>query len=445
MTPIIPGTAGIAPPAGDSMNRFRLLALLLVLAFPSPPLRAENWPQFRGPTGLGYTAERDLPVEWGGPDGKNVLWKSPLAGEGHASPIVWGDRVFITTALWPKDTADRKKVIPEHHVLAYRASDGKALWDTKVPPGPWLRDDFRSGPGGGYAAPTPCTDGERIFVLFGSSVAAALDLDGKVLWRKEIVPHTFDVTVGSSPVLHGDTVIILCAMAKKEDSRIVALDRATGSPRWETRLPKTGFGHATPVIIDVSGKPQMVIVASGMSTTPEAIQSFDPSNGRRIWWCEGAGDASSPAFGAGVLYADSGRGSPGWGIDPTGAGDVTRTHVRWKVAQVPEGIGSPIIVGERVYRLHSPAILKCWKAASGEEAWAKRLEGIGTTWASPIADPAGRIWFASSGKSFVIETGPEPKVLAAGDLGDPNHASPAASGGRLFLAGVKAIYCVGRE
>jgi len=111
---------------------------------------------------------------------------------------------------------------------------------------------------------------------------------------------------------------------------------------------------------------------------------------------------------------------------------------------VPEGIGSAIIVGDRVYRLHSPGILKCWKASSGEDVYAKRLEGIGTTWASPIADGAGRIWFASGGKSFVLEAGPEPKVLATSDLGDPNHASPAASGGRLFIAGVKAIYCIGR-
>jgi outer membrane protein assembly factor BamB len=245
--------------------------------------------------------------------------------------------------------------------------------------------------------------------------------------------------------MFGDTVILLSAMARKEDSRIVALDKASGDVLWETPLPGTGFGHSTPVIIDVQGKPQMVIAASGMSTTAEAIQSFDPASGRRIWWCQGAGDAASPAFGSGILYADSGRGSPGWGIDPTGTGDVTATHIRWKVPQVPEGIGSPIIVGEHVYRLHEPGILKCWKASSGEQVYAKRLEGITTTWASPVADPAGRIYFASAGRSFVIQAGPEPTVLATNDLGDPNHASPAASGGRIYLVGLKAVWCVGRR
>jgi outer membrane protein assembly factor BamB len=422
---------------------FVLLCALAAAAL--APLRAENWPQFRGPTGLGTTQEENLPLSWGGPDGAGVLWKSPLVGEGHASPIVWNDHVFVSTARWPAEVKDRTKTIPEHHVLAYRASDGTLLWDTRVAPGPWLRDDFRSGPGGGYAAPTPCTDGERVFAAFGSSVLAALDFAGQVRWRKEIVPHTFDVTFGSSPILFGDTVILLLAMAKKEDSRVVAFEKASGEVRWETRLPGTGFGHSTPVIIDVKGKPQMVIVASGMSTTADAIQSFDPASGKRLWWCQGAGDAASPAFGSGILYADSGRGSPGWGIDPTGAGDVTATHVRWKVPQVPEGIGSPIIVGEHVYRLHDPGILKCWKAASGEPVYAKRLEGLTTTWASPIADRSGRIYFASAGRSVVIQAGPEPTILATNDLGDPNHASAAVAGAKIYLVGTKAVTCVGRK
>jgi outer membrane protein assembly factor BamB len=424
------------------MSRVWIPVLVLLAVV---PLRAEDWPQFRGPTGLGYTQEKELPISWGGPGGENVLWKSPLVGEGHASPIIWGDRVFITTASWPADVKERSKVIPEHHVLAYRLGDGKLLWDTRVPPGPWLRDDFRSGPGGGYAAPTPCTDGQRLFVVFGSSVLAALDLDGKITWRKEIVPHTFDVTVGSSPVLFGETVIFLCAMAKREDSRLVAFGKATGDVRWETRLPSTGFGHSTPIVIEVERKPEIIVVSSGMSPSSEAVQAFDPATGRRIWWCQGAGDAASPAFGAGILYADSGRGGPGWAIDPTGAGEVTATHVRWKVPQVPEGIGSPIIVGANVYRLHDPGVLKCWKASSGEQVYAKRLEGITTTWASPVADPAGRIFFASAGKSFVLQAGPEPVILATNDLGDPNHGSPAVSGGRMILAGKTSVFCIGRK
>jgi outer membrane protein assembly factor BamB len=425
-------------------RRARLLWIVLAAAS-LHGLRAGDWPQFRGPTGLGYTTETELPVSWSGASGENVLWKSPLTGEGHASPIVRGERVFVCTVRWGPDVKDRTRVIPEHHVLAYSARDGRPLWDTLVPPGPWLRDDFRSGPGGGYAAPTPCTDGRLVFAVFGSSVIAALDFEGKIAWRKEIIPYTFDVTIGSSPILFGDTVILLCAMAKKQDSRIVGFEKASGAVRWETPLPETSFGHSTPIVIDVRGQPQMVIAAGGMSTAPEALQSFDPATGKRIWWCEGSGEAASPAFGAGILYADSGRGGPGRAIDPTGEGNVTATHVRWKVPQVPEGIGSPIIVDGRIYRLHEPGVLKCWQAADGRQVAAQRLEGVTTTWASPIADAASRVFFASAGKSFVIQAGPEPRIIATNDLGDPNHASPAVAGGRMYLLGTKSLYCIGRK
>ena len=143
----------------------------------------------------------------------NVLWKSPLHGQGHASPIVWNDRVFVCTAFWPATVREREKVIPEQHVGCYRLTDGKLLWDTIVPPGPWLRKDFRSGPGGGYAAATPTTDGKLVYCAFGSAAIAALDFQGKVIWKKDIIPYTFDVTLGSSPILYQDTVILLCAMA----------------------------------------------------------------------------------------------------------------------------------------------------------------------------------------------------------------------------------------
>ncbi len=407
--------------------------------------RGEDWPQFRGPTGLGYTTQTTLPIKWGGADNENVLWKSPLVGEGHASPIVSGERLFVCTARWAEAVKDRKAVIPEQHVLCYSTTDGKLLWDAIVEPGPWLRNDFRSGPGGGYAAPTPATDGQRVFVVFGSSVIAALDFEGRVVWRKEIAPHTFDVTVGSSPVLFEDTVLMLCAMANKKDSKLIAYDKADGSIRWEAALPQAGFAHSTPVKIDVGGKPQLVIAASGGGEADRGIQGLDPRNGEALWWCRVGGEAASPAFGAGILYCDNGRGGPGVAIDPSGLGDITKTHIKWRVNQIPEAIGSPIIVGQRVYRLHTPNILKCWRADSGEQVYAQRLERLTSTWASPIADAAGRLYFATAGVSYVIQTGDEFSALATNDLGDPNHASPAVSNGKLFLVGTRHVFCVGTK
>jgi outer membrane protein assembly factor BamB len=405
----------------------------------------DNWPQFRGPTGLGYTTEKNLPVTWGGKEDENVLWKSPLVGQGHASPIVWGGRVFICTANWPADVKQREKVIPEHHVLCYNAADGKLLWDVQVPPGPWVRSDFRSGPGGGYACPTPTTDGKLVYCAFGSSVIAALDFQGKIVWRKEIVPFTFDVTIGGSPVLYGNTVVLLCAMAKKEDSKLMAFGKFSGEVKWEAKFPKMGFGHSTPLVIQVKGKPQMLVLASGGGAANDALIAVDPADGKRLWSCWGGGDASSPAFGAGIVYFDSGRGGPGVAVDPTGEGDVTATHIKWKVEQVPEGLASPVVVGQSVYRLHGPNIVKCWDAATGKQVFAGRLDGLYTSWASPVVDPAGRIFFATGGKSYVIQAGPELKVLATNDLGDGNHCSPAVAGGRMFLVGMKNVYCVGKK
>ncbi len=423
----------------------RWTCICLALTILLRDIQAEDWPQFRGPTGLGHSPQTTLPIEWGGTENTNVVWKSPLVGEGHASPIVSGNRLFVCTARWPESVTDRKTTIPEHHVLCYSVADGKLLWDVEVDAGPWRRDDFRSGPGGGYAAPTPATDGKRVYVVFGSSVIAAIDFDGKIAWRNEIKPHNFDVTVGSSPILHEDTVLMLCAMTNRKDSRLIAYNKADGSIRRETPLPQAGFAHSTPVKIDVAGNPQLIIAASGGGESDGGIQSLDPGSGAVLWSCRGGGEAASPAFGAGIVYCDNGRGGPGVAIDPTGSGDVTKTHIKWRVNQVPEGIGSPTIVGNRVYRLHTPNILKCWDVETGQQVYAQRLDKLTSSWASPIADGSGRLYFATAGVSYVIQTGDDFKVLAINDLGDPNHASAAASNGKLFLVGTRHVFCVGAK
>jgi outer membrane protein assembly factor BamB len=175
------------------------------------------------------------------------------------------------------------------------------------------------------------------------------------------------------------------------------------------------------------------------------VQSFDPENGQRLWWCRGGGDAASAAYGAGIVYCDSGRGGPGIAIDPRGEGDVTATHIQWRINNVPEGIGSPIIVDDLVYRLHNPNVLRCWRAADGEEVYAERLERLSSNWASPVGDGDGRLYFASAGVSCVVQAGPEFRLLATNDLDDPNDASAAVSGGWLFLAGTRNVYCIGTK
>ena len=418
------------------------MVVIIAIAGSAPVSQAENWPGFRGPTGLGYTQEKNLPTTWGGPENKNILWKAPLKGQGHAGPIVWADRVFICTVNWPPTVTDRKKVIPDHHLACYNAGTGNLLWDTIIPPGPWLRTDFRSGPGGGYAAATPTTDGKLVYCAFASSVLAAVDFKGNIVWRKEILPHTFDVTLASSPVLYQDTLILFCAMSKKADSRVVAFDKTTGDIKWQTKLPDVGFGHSTPLIIRVNDKPQMLLLASAMNDSPCAMKSFDPSNVKRLWWCRGQGDVASPAYASGIVYFDSGRGGPGIAVDPTGTGDVSETHIRWTGQYIPEALSSPTIVGEHIYRLFRPDRLECRDLKTGNLIYTEKMPKISTAWASPIADPQGRLFFANAGKSYVIQTGPKFKILATNDLLEGNHPSPAAANGKIFLAGTENIYSI---
>ena len=269
----------------------------------------DTWPGWRGPTGLGTSDEKNLPLTWGGKGDENVLWKSPLPGTtakgkpkrdlNQSSPIVWKDRVFVTAAFWPDGVAQTE--FPEQHVACYAAADGKPLWDVTVPPGPWQLKDLR----GGYAAPTPCTDGTRVYALFGSSVLAALDFDGKEVWRKEVTPHAWDVCVGTSPVLAGGCVLVLADGTKPADSRLIAFDPKTGDIKWEKKRPDANFNHTTPVLVDVGGKPQLLVAASG------AVQGLNPTDGEVIWTAKNKGDVPTPAFADGLVYAENGRGGRG--------------------------------------------------------------------------------------------------------------------------------------
>jgi outer membrane protein assembly factor BamB len=407
---------------------------LLVASFAA----GEDWPSWRGPTGQGLSSEKGLPLKWGGKDAHNVRWKVPLPGQqpgarpdqNQSSPIVRDGRVFVTMSYWPKGV-DRKE-FPEHHVACYRARDGRLLWDTQVAHGPWSRaSDLR----GGYTAPTPAADSERVYVVFGSSVLAALDFKGTLLWRKEIVPYKFDVAVSSSPVLYQDTVLLQCDQVKGF-SRLLAFERKSGEQKWMHKRPQDGFSHSTPVLVRIKGKPELLMAAAG------AVQGVDPADGTVRWWCSARGDTVSPVYGAGLVYLDSGRGGPGVAVDPNGSGDVTSTHRKWRINHIPEGFSSPVIVDKYLYRLCNPASLRCYRLADGKEIYNLRLPGVSTA-SSPIVTADDRIYLASAGKSYVLKAGPDHEMLAANDLGDASQASAAVAAGCIFLKGRTHLYCIG--
>ena len=351
---------------------------------------------------------------------EELVWRVAIA-PGHSTPCVVREHIFFTTF-------ENEQLF----TVALDRATGREHWRQRAP-AERLESFHRTG---SPAVATPACDGERVYVIFGSSVLAALGLDGKLVWRKEIVPFDFDVAIGTSPVLHGETIILQCDGVKKS-SRLIAYDRKTGAVTWEQKRPQNEFSHSTPVVARIGDKDQLLVAASN------ALQGVDPSSGKVLWSCAGKGDTVSPVFGSGIVYCDSGRGGLAVAVDPSGTGDVTASLRKW-TAQLPEGFSSPVIVGEYLYRLNNPGFLKCCKLASGEVVFNERLDGVATA-PSPITTADGRIYLASSGKSYVVKAGPKLEVLAVNDLGDGSEASAAIAGGRLYFKGQKYLYCIGKK
>jgi outer membrane protein assembly factor BamB len=390
---------------------------------------AANWPQWRGPNCTGVTEEKGFPTTWGGKDKANILWKVelPKNEESPSSPIVWGDRVFVTTSL--KDDG--------HRVTCYARSGGKLLWDTPIEKGPWKKTD----PRGGVCAPSPCTDGEHVFALFGTAVLAALDCsDGRIVWKRPLELTSFDVAMGSSPVLFGDTVILYSGLRNKE-SNLTAFEKKTGNAKWVLKFPQVDFGHTTPAFATIGGKTQLIVSVNRRSA---GIIGVDPAKGELLWSAPGDGETASPAIGSGVVYCDSARGGGGYAVDLAKIGDAKEVPNKWKLASVNMDLSSALIAGECLYRLGGGGWLNCLKLENGEKLYSQKLDGA-HSWVSPVLTGDDLIYFASAGKSYVIESGPAFKVVATNDLGDAIHASPAFSDGMIFLKGRKNLYCIGKK
>jgi outer membrane protein assembly factor BamB len=394
---------------------------------------ADNWPGWRGPTGSGYCAEKDLPLKWDSKSKEGVLWKVPLKdATGHSSPIVWEDRVFVTTAAKQTREEEARKDIPDHDISCYQAGDGKLLWKTHVPHGP-LQEGYAI-----YAVPTPVTDGKAVYAWFGSAVVVAVDFDGKLLWRQER-PGPFNLNPGlcTSLALYQDTVILLCDQARGL-AFLQGLDKNTGAVKWEQKRTKANCNNTTPLLMQVKGKPQMIIAGA------DKLEGLDPASGEPIWWCKTPGFGESPIAANGLVYAKSGN-APAVCVDPSGAGDVAKTHVKWREAKIPGDYSSPVICGNYICYVEKEGTIGCLKLSTGEAVCSAKLDGVSKL-ASPVATADGRVYFVSTGKSYVIKPGPTIEVLGGGNLNSGgNGSSPAVSNGRIFVRDFENLWCIGKK
>jgi len=410
-----------------------------------------NWPQWRGPLANGVAPLANPPIHWS--ETNNVRWKIPLPGKAHSSPIVFGDLVYVLAAM-PVGEA-RKPVyddapgvhdsVPVTHrhqfvALAISRRDGSVSWK-KV-----LREEWPHEGGhetGSLASSSPVTDGEQLYVFFGSRGLYCLDLKGDLKWSKDLGRmHTLHAHgEGSSPVLHGDTLIV--CWDQEGDSFLYAFDKRTGKQLWKVpRDEKTSW--STPLVVEHEGKPQVIVSAT------KRVRGYDLATGAQLWECAGLTDnvVSSPVYTDGVVIAGNSYYSQAMlAIRLAGAkGDITRTtNVLWKLNRMTPYVSSPLLYDKTLYfLLHNQNVLSRLDPLTGKpRGEALRLEGINDfIFASPVG-AAGRIYVTSrDGVTVVLRHDSENATLAVNRLKDSFSASPALAGRELYLRGEQFLYCI---
>jgi outer membrane protein assembly factor BamB len=383
-------------------------------------LRAEDWAQFRGPTGQGHSSERGLPIEWS--ESKGVVWKTPVSGRGWSSPVVANGRVWLTTA------DDRSGSL---RLLGFDAGSGKVVTDTEVFR---ARGGASPNPKNSRASPTPIVEADRVYVHFGAEGTAALTTAGEVVWKVQL-PYESQHGMGGSPVLHGDLLIVSCDGS--DQAFVVALDKRTGRIRWQTsRRRPFDQSYSTPLVIDVEGRSQLVNVAAYRAT------AYDPQTGKELWYVNyppGFSNVPRPVYGHGLVYVATGFQQPTLiAVRAGGTGDVTKTHVAWTLTRGAPYTPSPLLVGNELYVVSDIGIASCLDARTGEVRWIERLGGNYS--ASPIfAD--GRIYFLSEeGVATVVAPGTEFRPIAQNTLDGATLASIAVSGGSFFIRSHSHLY-----
>jgi outer membrane protein assembly factor BamB len=402
----------------------RLLTLLAALL--AGPAAADNWPGWRGPDHDGISFEKGLPTRWSAI--QNVRWKAALPGAGVSAPIVWGERVFVT--------ASDGRLGECLHLLCFHRDSGKELWHARFFGSATSEGQFAPG---GMAVPTPATDGRRVFALFGTGDLVCVDTEGRPVWVRSLAqeygPFRNRWGMAASPALAGDLLVV--QVDHPGASYLLGVEAATGANRWRKRRDASvNWSSPLPVVVGT----KLQIVAAGTY----ALRGYAADTGDELWRMQGLQMQCipTPVASGGRLFAVGGRGSSALSVRLGGArGDVTETHVAWRV-RCGANIPSPLVLDGYCYCVEDGGLASCLRAESGTRVWRERLGG-GKYSASPVAGD-GKLYFPSeSGRVTVVRAGPRFEVLARNEVGELLVASPALSAGCLFLRGERHLYCIG--
>ena len=385
------------------------------------------WPRWRGPSGQGVAEGTGYPDRWSGT--QNVLWRTPVPGRGHSSPIVWGDRIFLTTAYRDGRVS----------VVAFRRSDGRLLWEAFGPD----RTPEHIHQKNSHASATPTTDGRWVYAWFGNKGLMAVDFDGRVIWHRSLGTFSNYHGTASSPLLYKDRLILFQdhGGGTNGGAFVAALDARTGRTIWRTGRTGT-VGWSTPIAIQAFDHDEIIV------SSQKRVHAYDPDTGQELWTCRGNlfEVIPTPVVGHGLLFCSSGRAGPTLAIRPGGTGDVTATHIAWQSPRGSPFVPSPLLYGDYLYIVNDMAsIATCFEAVTGKLMWQGRL-GVATREgfsASPVGVD-GKVFFTNDdGETFVLRAGPTFELLHVNRLNAGILASPALVDGRWYFRTDRELLAIG--
>jgi outer membrane protein assembly factor BamB len=412
------------------MPHFFVLAWIV-----SSQLFAADWPSWRGPEGLGVSTEKNLPTEWS--KEKNIVWKISIPGKGASSPIILGDRAYVST-----QTSETGL-----HLLAINCGDGKVLWDKEIGRGKLPANNLHN-----MATPTPVSDGEFVWVMFGTGDLACLDRSGKIVWQRNLVKeyghYKTNHGYGSSPMLLDGKVFIACM--HQGPSYLLAVDAKTGKNVWKKDRnlePKDEAqdSYSSPIFFQSASGTQVIVAGA------ESVNAYDPGTGDQIWISGGmkvphpyGRTIAGPTAGEGVILAvASGFQNRGYtvAIKPDGKGDVSETAKLWTSAKFSADCPTPIIDQGKVFSVRDDGMASCLDLKTGEPYWQERLFTANCK-VSPVAGD-GKVYFMNGqGNTYVVKASSKLEILSTNELNEATLSTPAISGGRIYLRTDGGLYCI---